>query len=888
MKKSQFALAAVALSGAAIVRAAAPSASPVTKAAHPASPAAKATPAKPVAKPAPKVTPKADPFVPIHAFVSNRCFDCHGQDVQKGGLDLSAMKFDLNDAREFAVWVKVHDKVRDGEMPPPSSEQPPPPERAAFKNNLAKALISAEDAQLAPTGRTVLRRLNRYQYENTVRDLLHAPWLQLRDMLPEDGQAFRFNTVGEALDVSHVQLSRYLQAADYALRQTMASAVVQPETTTKRYYTRNEGAFVGAYDVGPEVRSTFPVVGSKADQEHLKPPLTVGDADPKVRDEEGVGVVLSTYEPTEIRWMKFRAPVAGHYKLRFATNTIWIGPKDEKRWWVPNYANISAGRRTEPIYVYSDRQPRLLRKLGQFDSTPDGKVQEIDTWLLQGESIRPDAVRFFRPRPGDMRNPWATPEGQPGVSFRWMEVEGPLYDSWPTQSHKTLFGDLPLKQVDKTVEVVPTDAPGDAERLLSAFMQKAYRRPIMDADVARFMPVIRHALEGGYSFPDAMIAGYSSVLCSPGFLYFDEKPGKLNDFALASRLSYFLWNTAPDDALVALAKSGQLAKPDVLRAQTNRLLDDDRSQRFVEAFLDYWLDLRKINNNDADVLLYPDYQLDDLLVESGVQETREFFAELLKKDLPAKNIVSCDWAMLNERLAQLYNVPGDINGVAMRRVPLPADSPRGGLMTQASILKVTANGTTTSPVLRGAWIMERILGEPSPPPPPGVAAVEPDIRGATTIREQLDKHRSVASCASCHKKIDPAGFALENFDVMGGWRSTYRALGDGGGKFQKIAGFGHNGDHFTFFDGLPVDSSGQLPDGRAFKDVRDLKSLLAGDDAKLARNLVKQMLIYSTGAPVRFADRPQIEAILNRARPSGFGVRTLVQEIVQSELFGRK
>ncbi len=882
MKKSQIAVVAVALSGAAMVRAAAPAVPRITKEAHPS--AVKAAPAKPALKAA----PKTDSFAPIKTFVNNRCLDCHNQDVQKGGLDLSALKFDLGDAREFAVWVKVHDRVRDGEMPPPKSDQPTPQERAAFKNALTKALLTTEDAQLVPTGRTVLRRLNRYQYENTVRDLLQSPWLQLRDMLPEDGQASGFNTVGEALDVSHVQMSRYLQAADYALRQTMASAAAQPETKTKKYYTRDEGAFVGAYDVGPEVRSTFPVVGSKADQEHLKAPFSVGDKDPKVRDEEGVGVVLSTYEPTEIRWTKFRAPVAGRYKLRFATNTIWIGPKDEKRWWVPNYANISAGRRSEPIMVYGDRQPRLLRKLGQFDSTPDGKVQEIDTWLLQGENIRPDAVRFFRPRPGDMRNPLATPEGQSGVSFKWMEVEGPLYNSWPTAGHKTIFGDLPLKQVDKTVEVVPANARGDAERLLRVFLQKAYRRPVTEADVSRFMPVIRRALDGGYSFPDAMIAGYSSVLCSPGFLYFDEKAGKLNAFALASRLSYFLWNTAPDEALLALAKSGQLLKPDVLRAQTNRLLDDERSGRFVEAFLDYWLDLRKINANDADVLLYPDYQLDDLLVDSGVQETRAFFAELLKKDLPAKSIVSSDWAMLNERLAQLYNVPGEINGVAIRRVQLPPDSPRGGLMTQASILKITANGTTTSPVLRGAWIMERILGEPSPPPPPGVAAVEPDIRGAVTIREQLDKHRSVASCASCHVKIDPAGFALESFDVMGGWRGNYRALGDGDGKFQKIAGFGRNGDRFTFSQGLPVDSSGQLPDGRAFKDVRDLKSLLAGDDAKLARNLARQLLIYSTGAPVRFADRPKIEAIINRARPSGFGVRTLLHEIVQSELFGSK
>ncbi len=733
------------------------------------------------------------------------------------------------------------------------------------------------------------RRLNHYEYENTVRDLLSSPWLQLKNMLPEDGEAFRFNKVGEALDVSHVQLSRYLQAADYALREVMANSLTQPEKTVRKFYTRDEGAFAGAYDVGPEVRSTFPVVGSKEDQAHLKPPLSVGDKDPKVREEEGVGVVLSTYEPTEIRWSKFRAPRAGHYKLRFMTNTVWVGPKNEKQWWVPNYANLSEGRRNEPILIYSDRPPRLLRYLGSFEATPEAKANELDVWLQAGESIRPDAVRFFRPRPGSMRNPWATPEGQPAVSFRWMEAEGPLFDSWPTPAQKLLFGDLPLKQneKDKTVEVVSTNPQADAEKLLRGFLQKVSRRPINEADVKRFLPVISKALADGYSFQDSMIAAYSAVLCSPSFLYLEEKPGPLDSYALASRLSYLLWNTAPDEALLKVAASDQLRKPDVLRAQTNRLLDDNRSQFFVDAFLDYWLDLRKVNNNDADVTLYPDYQLDDLLVNSSVDETHAFFSELLKKNLPVKNIVSSDFAMLNERLGTHYGI-ADVVGNAIRRVSLAPDSMRGGLMTQASVLKVTANGTTTSPVLRGAWIMERILGEPPPPPPPSVPAVEPDTRGAHTIRELLDKHRSIETCANCHRYIDPAGFALESFDVMGGWRENYRAVANGDGKFQKIEGYGHNGDVFKIFAGLPVDATGQLPTGEAFKDVRELKKLLCQDDRKLARNVAKQMTIYATGAPVRFADRPKLEAILDRAKASDYGVRDLLHEIVQSDLFLKK
>jgi hypothetical protein len=223
--------------------------------------------------------------------------------------------------------------------------------------------------------------------------------------------------------------------------------------------------------------------------------------------------------------------------------------------------------------------------------------------------------------------------------------------------------------------------------------------------------------------------------------------------------------------------------------------------------------------------------------------------------------------------------------VALRKVALPADSMRGGLMTQASVLKVTANGTTTSPVLRGAWIMERILGQPPPPPPTSVPAVEPDIRGASTIRQQLDKHRSEESCAACHTKIDPAGFALESFDVMGGFRDRYRAMGEGA---KPEPGLGRGGQKFAFHLALPVDCSGELPDGRAFTDVRELKRLLLADERQIARNLARQFIVYATGAPVRFGDRAAVEKILDRTQAGGYGVRALLHEVVQSELFLNK
>ncbi len=844
------------------------------------------------------------------AFLEKNCIDCHDGDTHKGGLDLAALKFDPSVATNFSRWVLVYDRVHSGEMPPKKQARPDEKELDAFMGSLSTALVSAENKRMAQEGRATQRRLNRYEYENALRDLLHAPWLQVRDSLPEDGEMDRFNKVGDALDVSHVQMSRYLAAADYALRQVIAPKAEKPATKVQRYYAREQGSYTGpmkysVFNTAPE-RATFPVLGFAGQPEvrREKEPMTVGDKKPEVRELEGVGVVASAYEPIEPKFNQFRAPIAGHYKLRFNAYSIWVGPEPGKKWYIPNLDDISRGHRDEPITITAEIPPRQLRTLGDFDATPDPTVHEIDTWLLAGEMIRPDAGRLFRSRPGSSRwqNPLAETNGQPGVVFRWLEVEGPIEDQWPPAGHQLLFGDLPIenrqapdkgsktnllsKRIFKPlpgVEVVSKEPMMDGERLLKNFIQQAYRRPAADSEVKRFLPVVRDTLKGGNSFEDAMIAAYTAVLCSPEFLYLEEKPGRLDDYALAARLAFFLWNSPPDAELRRYADQGELHKPEVLRAQTERLLSDPKSRRFVEAFLDYWLDLRKILATAPDANLYSDYYLDDLLTESALEETRLFFSELVRQNLPARDIVASDFAMLNERLATHYGLPG-VQGVALRRTLLPKDSPRGGLMTQAAVLKVTANGTTTSPVLRGAWVMERILGKKPPPPPPAVPALDPDIRGAVTIRQQLDKHRAVESCAACHAKIDPAGFALENFDVMGGWRDRYRS--EAGGDLAK--GIAKSGQKFTFRYALPVDASGELPDGRKFKDIQDFKQLLLADEKQVARNLARQLAVYGTGAPIRFGDREQIELILQRSAGTDYGVRSLILELVQSDLFLRK
>src|SRR5256885_9514648 len=551
-------------------------------------------------------------------FVENNCVECHDTDTKKGGLDLTALKFDPANSTNFSRWVLVHDRVSNGEMPPKKKPRPEAAELEAFTKSLSSSLVSVERARMAKEGRATRRRLNRYEYENALRDLLHAPWLQVRDSLPEDGEADRFNKIGDALDVSHVQMARYLAAADYALRQAMATQAEWPEPKVQRYYARDQRSFTGpmtftVFNPAPE-RATFPVLGfaGQPDVRASKAPITVGSTNAELRELEGVGVVASAYEPIEPKFNQFRAPVAGHYKLRFNAYSVWVGPGESNKWFIPNLDDISKGRRDEPVTITAETPPRLLRHLGDFDVTPEPGVHELDAWLLAGEMIRPDAGRLFRSRPGAARwqNPLAEKDGQPGLVFRWLEVEGPIYDQWPPAGHKLLFCDLPLvnREVAKAdedssntnrfgqrrfkpaqgVEVVSKAPMTDAERLLREFVRHAYRRPTDEADVKRFLPAVRSGLKSRNSFTHALMLAYTAVLCSPEFIYLEEKPGRLDDYALASRLAFFLWNSPPDDELRRCAEKKQLHEPDVLRAQTERLLADPKSRQVVDAFLDYW------------------------------------------------------------------------------------------------------------------------------------------------------------------------------------------------------------------------------------------------------------------------------------------------------------
>ena len=891
----------------------------------------------------------------IRDFTDRHCSSCHNDVDKEGGLDLTALDFTPTDSNNFSLWVKMHDRVQHGEMPPKEKKRPVASQMSGFLTNLSSSLIGSEQELLAKSGRATRRRLNRSEYENALRDLLSAPWLQIQGILPEDGESSNFNKVSRALDVSFVHMQKYVDAANGAMRQVMATKFVRPSTTLTRYWARDAVSF-SSQDGNPD-RGRFPVLGSGPDLPALTrtAPLTVGDSDPVRREEEGMAFTASHFQIGNNYPWSFRAPVTGRYNLRFKGHTVWVGPNgsrvkgvvpgdaltDEKaiaqayvapEWYRPNHADVSPGRRSEPLKVYTKTGGRgegYYGEVGRFDLHPEVGVYDLkDVWLPQGGNIATDAVRFFRSRPGftaidAYTNQLAQRDGVPGVAFRWMEIEGPLYDESTDAGYRLLFGDLPLKRamdpkggviiellgqgggrggrggapgqqnnandggaVLKTrVEVESANPLADADRLIRSFLAQAYRRPVQEKDVALFVGLFKKWHGEGLGFAGSLLACYQAVLASPGFVYLDEKPGRLDDFALADRLAFFLWNSPPDAALRDRAAKGELHQPAVLRAETARLLADSKSQRFVNAFLDYWLEVRRMDETSVDLSLYNDYFVDDALKEAALDEPRYFFAEQLRQNLPARTVVDSDFTYLNDRLAEHYKI-GGVEGVEMRKVALPAGSVRGGMMTQAIVLKVTANGSTTSPVLRGKWIMERIVGYELPPPPAAVPAVEPDVRGAVTIRQQLDKHRADESCAQCHRKIDPPGFALESFDVMGGYRTRYRALAAAGQK--PATGFGHNGWPLAFFHALPVDPSGAMADGRTFNDVRDFKRLLLQDEAQIARNLVKQLSIFATGAPVRFSDRERIEQILEKTRASQFGVRSIVDEIVQSELFLNK
>ena len=1010
----------------------------------------------------------------------NHCVECHDGGEAEGRLNLQSLEWNLEDPHMADIWVKIHDRLASGEMPPKDAGDLSKAERGSAVEDLANRIVRFQVNRYAQHGRAVSRRVNRFEYENILRDLLHDPYLKIADQLPLDGEVHGFAKVGEALDVSHVQVDAYLDAAEFALRRAIEFPAKKPGSTKRRYYAReqgrmwagtgnsgwarfslaleglnineeysfskrgfapvnqspsvgtivddteaertgpwrksnrrsnhvgdhyladdnkNTGAYAitwkaklpkpGTYEVRvsfgggeglartapyrvrhaegntdlsinqrqkptiqglwfPLGRFTFERAGEvslsnkdakgwviadavqfvhvddlnenknanakrRRGTDRLGPaasalPLTGNQADAS-REEASTAIFRGAYTPFYYGFDKFKAPIRGDYKLRLKARSVlrqtdyvdWEGEKKprfypnlvldaSRRYPTPVNDRVSFGKRSEPVKVYSstldEPNTQSMLPIGVFEAPPETpEVSELEAFLEKGAMVKLDCMRLPSPMvPAMPHTIQKTDGGYPGVAFHWLEVEGPIVEEWPPVSYRALFGDVPFKQAGRHVEAVSEQPIKEAGTLLAAFMDRAYRRPVAEAEFDRFYRYTKQLLKADETFTEAMIATYSAVLASPEFLFQCGGPGELDDFALAERLSFFLGESMPDEQLRALARQGKLCESETLRAEVDRLLDKPEAKRFVKEFLNSWLKLDEINDTDPDRELYPEYAGDWWLVNSMVEESRLYFADLIARDRPARNVIDADYTFLDERLARHYGVPG-VFGPSFQRKSLPENSPYGGILTQASVLKVTANGTVTSPVLRGVFVMERLLGDPPSSLPPSVPAVEPDIRGAATIRELLKKHRADSSCASCHKKIDPPGFALENFDVMGRWRENYRSLAEGS---KRIEGVGRSGNEFVHYIGKKVDASGVMPSGEPFADILQFKKLLLQDEEAIARNLTEQLLVYATGAPVGFADRDDVSTILEKSRPSEFGVRTLIHEIIQSPLFLRK
>ena len=875
---------------------------------------------------------------PLRGYLQRHCFDCHDSTTQKGGLNLEALPMQFDAAARVDIWAHVHDRIIAGEMPPKSRrERPPAKETADATKLLDDRLHHADAARIAKSGRALYRRLTAQEYENALRDLLHLSGLRITTMLPEDERRHCYNKIGQALDLSNVHLSQLMDAADLAITSAIATRSTPPPvirksfggasgSETSNWVARGDAVLLKDKQFDPLLPLPAPdqdLWGAKGSADVKQRNQALGT---RLRDYEGaIGYFTGPIERTFSQTLQFSPVYAGTYRIRTSAWGFWwdrgmVEPPHRNESFMLSVWLPSDG----PRFVHSPS-----RRLGMFDVPAlESRVHEYTGWFDVNEELlfemgtptgyEKNTGRWASQSPGSC----AVHSG-PGLALDWFEVEGPIFDQWPPRSHIAIFGDLPIRpfiketgviapkrepvrqrsrnggtrptnseltkdEKEPSLESVFTEHPQeDATRLIAQFLPRAFRRPVPADEVQGYVRIVMHELERQACFEDAMKEAYKAALCSPDFLFIGDTELAensatripLSDRAVAERLSLWFWNSIPDAELLALATEGRLHVPETLKKQTDRLLADPRSERFIADFTDQWLDLRKIDATQPDPKLYPEAR--EHLKHSMIAETRAFLRELITKDLCITHLVKSEFAMLNQGLAEHYGIPG-VTGCELRRVSLPQDNPRGAFLTQAAVLKVTANGTSTSPVTRGAWINERLLGNPIPPPPAGVPALDPDTRGATTIRERLEKHRADTRCATCHAKLDPPGFALESFDVIGGFRDRYRSPGNGTPPIDF-----HFASGFTPKIRLdqPVDSSGQLPTGESFQNFTDFQSLVQRKPEALAANMVRQFLMYATGSEQHYSDRREITRILQQTEAGNYGLRSLIDAIIQSELF---
>jgi hypothetical protein len=799
----------------------------------------------------------------VTTFLRTYCIDCHGPKKQKGDFRVDELKLSAT-AADAENWQLVLDNLHLGEMPPEDEKQPKQAEVEPVTAWIEGELRRASLALGGHKDEVVLRRLNRLEYENTVEDLFDVRG-DYAVGFPEDAVSGGFNNNGAALSLSAEQMSEYLRAADFILSRAIVTKP-RPETRKVAFTlhdlnreswesaAKNLQKRLAEFDqLTPNEQQRTREMQQSLNENPLYafryPALVNGrlvQPTPQMGPEtDAVIPVNAAFGSHPSTQDFFRVREAGWYRLRITAYGFQTGGE-------PVRLKIETSSFREGFV------PQLVAMLALPEGAP--KDYDFKIYLEPNEQVRLGMTNGKRPAGG--KGLLAIKERM--AAIRRIEMEGPIVEQWPPRGHRVLFGKL-----EDVTQLNDSAVP----QLLRDLAPKLFRRPVESAVVDEYIAFYQ-ARRAEVPALDAYKLTVKAMMTSPLFLFHYEPAQKVDDFALANRLSYFLWRSMPDEELLALAAKGALSQPAERKKQTSRLLADAKAERFLKDFVGQWLQTTKVGEMQPDKGLYPEY--DDELERAMVQETQLFIRELLVNDLSIANLIDSDWTMLNDRLARHYGIPG-VTGNEFRKVPLDkTKTVRGGLLTQASILSITSNGTTTSPVVRGVWLLEHLLGTPAPPPPPDVPPIEPDIRGASTIQEQLAAHRDIAQCASCHKKIDPYGLALENFDVIGGWREKYRALIQEKGRPRAQLG-----------DGKPVTAADALPKLGAFKNFTEFRALLKQNEHLVFHNVAEKLAVYALGRSVGFADRDDLEAIVKATRANGGGMRTMLTTFVQSPLFQR-
>lgn len=780
----------------------------------------------------------------VKPFIAKHCTACHGPEKQKGDLRLDTITANFDSPATSGHWMEVMERINSGDMPPKKEARPAAADIAKVADWIIGQLTEADRARQRNDHASVTySRLTREEYRNSIRDLLGVT-VDVFDPtgLPEDPAWHGFERIGSVLTLSPAHIEKYLTAADLALSEAIA------------------------LDKQPDMlRQKFDAVGMRRVQHNLRDQLAAQG----VLDQTRVDVVPNnTFIGHPGEGNDVHVKVAGEYRFRVQLSAL-----------------RPEGGRAPRLLVYAASISRTLYE-GDVEAPIDQPTTiEFSAHLPVGRH----QIRLINavpgPRPEDRRSrpinnspfftlkrrlPWQmklTDEvGKPlwplMVADFW-DLEGPVQSSWPPPAHQQLFARGPDAAKDAAY----------ARDIISRFATRAWRRPVDEVEIDRLVRLAEKDQSLGNSFEASVKTALQAVLCSPRFLFLAEgSAGKarqqLDAWELASRLSYFLWSTMPDDQLTRLAASGQLLDKSVLRGEVRRMLSDNKAAAFAESFPRQWLRLRQVGMFAPDSKLYPEY--DDHLQTSMIAESVGYFREVLKNNLSVREFLASDWTMLNERLALHYGISG-VNGDVMRRVALKPEDHRGGLLTQGAILSMTSDGTRHRPVHRGVWVLEAIIGKPPPPPPANVPAISSDKKDQPKqgLRAKLEAHRADERCASCHAKIDPLGLAFDHYDAIGRWR-TEEKVQEGSGENPKI------------------DASGELLDGRKFTNHDELKQLLVADLPQFAAALTDHLATYALRRGMSFADKQDLHAITAACAANGWRLGDLVEHLVVSDLFQRR